>query len=363
MLELDGSFGSGGGQMLRTALALSTITGISFKMINIRAARPSPGVKQQHLTGIQALALLSNAKVIGDTLKSREITFIPGKYVGKNQTIDIKTAGSITLLLQSILLPAMFASKAHTLTIIGGTDTIWSPLSDYLINVIQPQIKRFCNNLAISVKKRGYYPKGGGILEVKISPLLDRNSFDDFNKFRKSLSTVVSPFNLTANPKIVSIDGNVNASNNLSKRNVAERIADAANAKLAFLKISILISREYSASLSDGCGITLWVKCSTNKEFTPETPVILGADRVGERGIPAEKIGEEAANKLINEINSGACVDEHLADNLIPFMALVPNSQIKASTISPHTKTNIYVVEKFLGKMFEIQDNIIKIKS
>ncbi len=362
MLELDGSYGSGGGQMLRTALALSTITGISFKMTDIRAKREKPGVKQQHLTGIKALAKICNAKAIGDTLGSREITFIPGKYVGKNETIDIITAGSITLLLQAILLPAMFASKQHTLTIIGGTDVIWSPLTDYLINVIQPQIKRFCQNISITVKKRGYYPKGGGIVEVKINPLLDRNAFDDFDKFKKSLTTVVSPFNLVDTPKIVSIDGNVTASSGLMQRTVAERIAAAANAKLSSLNTSVNINKEYVDTLSDGTGITLWAKCSTNKEFNPDEPVILGVDNLGERGVLAEKVGEGAANKLIKEINSGCCVDEHLADNLIPFMALLPGSQIKASTISDHTKTNIYVVEKFLGKMFEIQDNIIKTK-
>jgi len=362
MIELDGSFGSGGGQMLRTALALSTITRIPFKMTDIRAGRDKPGLKPQHLTCIKALEKLCSAKAVGDDIASSEITFIPGKYTAKNEEIDIKTAGSITLLLQSLLLPAMFASKPHTLTIIGGTDVIWSPPVDYLTNVILPQISRFCNNIDISVKKRGYYPKGGGIVEVKINPSIDRNSFEKFDDFKKAVSSVVPEFSLTGSPKLVSIHGSVNASKRLSEKKVADRIAGAAQQKLSSLNIPIDIHKEYSDTLSDGAGITLWAKCTTNKEFDPKQPVSLGADQLGERGVLSEKVGEEAADKLLKEIKSKACVDEHLADNLVPFMALLPGSRIKASIISDHTKTNIYVVEKFLGKMFEIKNNIIKVK-
>ena len=145
-------------------------------------------------------------------------------------------------------------------------------------------------------------------------------------------------------------------------KDVANRISKAAEQKLSQLDTVVNIRTEYSNTLSDGAGITLWAKCSTNKEFNPDQPVILGADKLGERGVLSEKVGEEAAEKLIKEINSKACVDEHLADNLIPFMALLPGSEIKASRVSPHTKTNIYVVEKFLGKLFEIEENIIKVK-
>ena len=362
MLELDGSYGSGGGQMLRTALALSTLTGIPFKMTDIRAGRDKPGLKPQHLTCIKALERLCSAKAVGDEIKSSEITFIPGKYTAKNEKIDIGTAGSITLLLQSILLPAMFASKPHTLTIIGGTDVIWSPPIDYVVNVILPQISRFCNNIEISVKKRGYYPKGGGIVEVKINPSTDRNSFDKFDDFKKTVASIVPKFSLVGVPKLVSIHGSVNASNRLSEKDVADRIAGAAEKKLSSLNVPINIHKEYSDTFSDGAGITLWAKCAVDKEFIPEKPVILGADQLGERGVLSEKVGEEAADKLLKEINSGCCVDEHLADNLIPFMALLPGSEIKASSVSPHTKTNIYVVEKFLGKLFDIKDKIIKVK-
>ena len=362
MIELDGSFGSGGGQMLRTALALSTLSGLPFRMINIRAGREKPGLKRQHLTCITALECLSGSKVLGDSLGSSEISFFPGKYSARNETFDIKTAGSITLLLQSLILPAMFASKPHTLTLVGGTDVAWSPPIDYFVNVILPQILRFCNNIGVSVKRRGFFPKGGGIVEVRFDPSIDRSSFSSFVDFRKTVSSLAERFSLVGSPVVVSVSGRVAVSKDLSKNDVADRIAGAAERKLSVLDVPVSVDKEYSDSLSNGASVCLWAKCALGSEFDPALPVILGADTLAEKGVLSERVGESAAEKLLGVIRSKACVDEFLADNLVPFMALLPGSVIKTSKISNHTLTNIYVVEKFLGRLFDVKDNLIRVK-
>ena len=362
MIEIDGSFGSGGGQVLRTALAFSTLTNIPFRMINIRSKRNQPGLKQQHLSCIRLLKEMSDCKVLGDTLGSSEIMFIPGEYKSKNIEFDIQTAGSITLLLQSILLPALFSSKKHKITITGGTDVAWSCPSEYTKEILFPHLRRFCNNLDISVKKKGFYPKGEGVIELKIDPSFDITAFDSFEKFKKTINTLIKPFNLVKKFNLLAISGSAFSSKNLLDKQVSKRMANAARKKLLKLCHATNIRSEYVSSLSTGAGIVLWAKGSFKDEFIPENPIIFGADELGEKGILAEKIGESATNKLIKELNSGACVDINLADNLIPFMALLNKSKIKTSRISDHILTNIAITEKFLGKMFAIDKdkNIIK---
>ncbi len=154
MIILDGSYLEGGGQIVRTALALSSLTGQPFRITNIRSARKDPGLKAQHVQCVKTLQQLCNAKADGAELGSKELLFIPGKIEAKNITIDIGTAGSITLLLQAVLLPCMFANKTHKLTIIGGTDTEWSMPIDYFANVLVPQYRRVCG-LEVKVLKRG----------------------------------------------------------------------------------------------------------------------------------------------------------------------------------------------------------------
>lgn len=354
MIVLDGS--AGGGQMARTALALSSLTGKPFRMINIRSERPDPGLKAQHVQCVKALQQLCNAKADGAELGSKELLFIPGKISAKNLTIDIGTAGSITLLLQAVLLPCMFAQKTSTLTLIGGTDTEWSMPIDYFANVLVPQYRRICG-LQTKTLKRGYYPKGGGTVELTIKPEIKRNEFETFEDFQALLKH--KAFSLVKQGELASIKGTSYASKDLANAQVAERQASSARQTLAHLKVPLEINVEYSDTLSTGSGITLWAIFSTNDDIDNDNPVRLGADALGEKGKPAEKVGVDAANKLLSEIKSNAPVDSHLADNLIPLIALCRPSKIKTSTITAHTKTNMQVVEAFLGKIFTEKDNII----
>jgi len=353
MIYIDAS---AGGQVLRTALALSTLTGQTFRASNIRANRPQPGLKKQHLECIKALQELSKSKADGCEIGSKELLFIPGEYKAKNLTIDIETAGSITLLLQSVLLPAMFAQKTHTFTIKGGTDVQWSPPIDYLTNILVPQYRRFCE-IDVKLMKRGYYPKGKGQIEIKIKPEINKNEFtlESFINILKHKA-----FKLTEQGTLETIKGISHASIDLQKAKVAERQADSAKQELASLNVPIEITSEYTETESTGSGITLWGIFSNNQDIDILNPVRLGADALGMPGKPAEQIGKEAAQKLLKEINSKAPVDIHQADNLIPLMGISRPSTILASEITQHTLTNIKTTEKFLGKIFKIKNKIIK---
>ncbi|MBW2977988.1 RNA 3'-terminal phosphate cyclase [Candidatus Woesearchaeota archaeon] len=349
MLEIDGSYGEGGGQIIRTALALSTITGKPFEAFNIRKGRKAPGLKAQHLHCIKALEQLCSAKSKFVDLGSEKLTYEPGKIKGKTISIDIGTAGSVSLLLQSLLIPSFFSDNSVRLKITGGTSGKWAMPYDFFNNVFVPQIKKYCKKIDVKLIRRGYYPKGGGKIDIKIIPL--------------EAKTKLPKLNSTEQHNLIQIKGISHASNFLEKAQVAERQAKAAKLLLNKFEAPINIQTEYADTLCPGSGITLWAIFSKDKnEIDINNPIRLGADALGERGKPAEKVGQEAANKLIQEIESNAPIDPHTADNLIPFLAL-SGGQIKVSQITNHTKTNIWICEQFLDKKFEIdqENKLIKV--
>jgi RNA 3'-terminal phosphate cyclase (GTP) len=341
MIELDGTFGEGGGQIMRTALALSMITQQPFHVSNIRAGRDKPGLKMQHLNCITALQKISESKAEGAELGSTEIKFFPAPLKGKSLSVDIETAGSITLFLQAVLLP-LAVSRQMKIEVIGGTDVAWSMPVDYFANVLVPQLRRWAD-IDVKVEKRGYYPAGNGKVVVRVKPKEEKKGIE-----------VVEQHNL------IHIKGISHASKDLEGVRVAERQANSAKQQLAKYNCPVNIRAEYSDALSTGSGITLWAVFSRKKDdIDVLNPIIIGADELGEKGKPAEEIGKGAAQKLIDAIESKAPVDSHLADNLIPWMGLFAPSAVKAQTITKHTLTNIYVVEKFLPVKFRVEGNVI----
>ncbi len=336
-IELDGSMLEGGGGLVRTAVAMSALTKKPVKIFNIRAKRPNPGLKSQHLTAIKCVAALCNAKVIGLKLNSTQIEFIPGdEILGKKLRVDVGTAGSITLVLQALTLPAIFASSEVNLEIKGGTDVPFSCPVDYYKNVLIPLFQKFGVRMELEVVRRGFYPRGGGLVRVKYKPM-------KFSEVRK--------VNLVDRGTLLRIDGISFASRDLERAKVAERQALAAK-KILISKFNkdVRIWTEYKTTSSPGSGIVVWAKYSNT---------ILGGDSLGEKGKVSEKVGREAAEKLLREVERDACVDSHAADNLIPFMSLSPGSSIKTSEISLHTRTNIWVCEKFMGGKFKIEGSTI----
>ena len=188
MIRIDGAYLEGGGQIVRTALALSTITQKPFEVFDIRKGRKDSGLKNQHLYCIKSLKKLCDAVTEGDELGSFSLKYFPKKIIAKNMDIDIETAGSITLFLQAVLMPSMFAGKPFTLVITGGTDVKWSMSFDYFNNVFLPQLQRFAK-IEAKLIKRGYYPKGNGKVEIKINPKFKLNDFSNFQEFQNHLKS------------------------------------------------------------------------------------------------------------------------------------------------------------------------------
>lgn len=354
MIVLDGK--QGGGQMLRTALALSTLTQQPFRMTNIRATRGNPGLAPQHLNCVRALKILCDAKTDGDEIGSQELLFIPGKFKAKNHVIDIGTAGSVTLLLQSLILPSIFAPKPFTLTIKGGTDVTHSTPIDSFINTVLPYYN-LAGKIEVRLIKRGYYPRGGGEIEITFNPEINRNSFEKFEDFLKIVSH--KGFKLLERGNPASIKGISHASKDLATRRVAERQASAAQQALSILNIPANIISEYRDTLSTGSGITIW----TTFEHEGEPKPRIGADVLGAPNITSEEVGQKAAKQLLERLQNDAPIDEHVADNLIPLIGILRPSEIKIPYLTDHVLTNMEVCKAFLGDIYRQEENIIKTNS
>ncbi|MGD8519919.1 MAG: RNA 3'-terminal phosphate cyclase [Desulfobacterales bacterium] len=346
MIHIDGSHNEGGGQILRTALALSVLTGKPFRAVKIRHHRPRPGLKNQHLTCILALEQIAKVLVKGARLGSASVEFFPAAVAPGTYSIDIGTAGSITLLLQAVLLPCMFADGPMKLSITGGTDTKWSIPIDYFSRLILPFFREFAG---IDLKKlqRGFYPKGQGMVEFVILPKFHVHGHKDSADFISRLRTELPAIQLTQKSGPIKIQGVSAASLKLENAKVAERQSQGAVRGLHHL-CPVEVETEYCKTISNGTVISLWTVDQNQNIF-------IGADALGERGKRAEKVGAEAAGKLMRVLNSDAVVDHHLADNLIPLLALLGGRMI-TSKITGHIHSNIYVCEKFLNVNFKIDE-------
>ncbi|MBR9692320.1 RNA 3'-terminal phosphate cyclase [Candidatus Woesearchaeota archaeon] len=329
MIEIDGSHGEGGGAILRTALALSTITNKPFRIKNIRHSRPNPGLKREHLYCIRILQQLSKAKVEDAHLGSESIMFVPGEVKSKKIEYDLETAASTTLVAQCIILSTIFTGKRVSLELIGGTDVKWSIPADYLANVVAPALKPL-GDIIVRIQKRGYYPKGSGKLTVSIKghERMDGSALPKLTFIERGNSVV--------------IQGSAHASVELEKAEVAGRM----KATVDLLLKEADISQSYSVTKSTGACVTLWARY----EHTT-----LGASGLGEKGVKAETIAENAVKELQEYIGSKAVVDSHLADQLTPYLALCGGS-LKTNKITGHVKSNIYVCEQFLDVKFEIDE-------
>lgn len=320
MLEIDGSYGEGGGQLVRTAVALSAVTGKGIRVTNIRKNRPNPGLKQQHLKALETAAKICQAQISGLFPGSTELSFVPVEIKGGKYDIDIGTAGSITLFLQCIMPALPFAKEEVELTIKGGTDVAWSPTMDYLQHVTFSALKQLGYSGSVTLKEHGYYPKGGGKVSAYFKPC--RLQGFHFLKEEEKIKGISHASNLPAH--------------------VALRQAEAASTRLMEARYPSQIETQSFEAFSTGSGITVWTG-------------YMGGSALGKRGLPAEKVGKDAADEIILELRAGASVDTYLADQLIPYMALAGNSSYTVRELSLHTKTNIWVTEQFLDVNFRIE--------
>lgn len=321
--------------MLRTSSALSALLNKPVKIYKIRAKRSEPGLKAQHATAINALARITQANVTGVKVGSSTITFHPDRPQGGSFKFDIGTAGSISLVLQTLMPCAAFAQSPTELEIRGGTDVAWSPPIDYITNVTLPILRRMGYRSEIELVRRGHYPRGGGLVRAIIEPI-------------KKLS----PLNLTERGEILRIKGISHAVR--LPQHVAQRQADSAENRLkkaGFKDVEIKLEwyeKGKDPHMGPGSGIVLWAETGSRS--------VIGGDALGERGKPAEKVGEEAAGKLLKEIGRDAPIDYHLGDMLIPYLAVAEGrSEIKVTELTLHTLSNIAVTEKILNIKFNVE--------
>jgi RNA 3'-phosphate cyclase len=361
MIQLDGSYVEGGGALIRTALALSTLTGKPFEVTNIRSGRPNPGLKAQHLTAIQALKQICDAKTNEIKLGSTELRFIPNKVKNSIYEFDIGTAGSISLLLQALILPCMFAPGKVTIKIKGGTCGKWQASIYYIQNLLIPQIQRFVEKIELKFFKHGYFPKGGGEVHLIINPKFNLEN-SELNLLLEEIKIKTAKILLINQGELEQIRGIINLSLELQDKEVAERIKISAESSLKKYEVPVNIRTEYTNTLSIGGEIVLWAIFSNNGKVDYDNPVILGSDALIEKGKKSADVSREVTTKLDKEISSNAAIDHYLTDQLIQFMALLPGSNINSSKISNHTKTNIYVVEKFLNVGFKVDGDSILVE-
>lgn len=345
MLTIDGSFGEGGGQILRTSVAMAAITETPVCIRNIRSNRSNPGLSAQHLTAIKAVASITDADVSGLILRSTEVTFVPGEIRGGAYRLAIGTAGSVSLLLQCLIPVALHSPETVLFDITGGTDVNWSPPIDYLRHVTLPALALAGCGVAIEVLRRGYYPRGGGQIKAVITP--SRILGVDFE--RMDANMVYGCSHASRLPEHVAKRQRDAAATRLEAHGYAADIVTEHNPSIPKGSKGSRGSKDGNSnrgssagSGSTGSGIALWRG-------------LMGGSALGARGKPAEVVGSGAADSIIRELDSGASVDVYLADQLIPYMAIARSGSFTVRELSLHTKTNIWVCEQFTDAKFEIE--------
>jgi RNA 3'-terminal phosphate cyclase (ATP) len=323
LIEIDGSHGEGGGQILRTALALSAILNKPLKVHKIRAGRKNPGLQPQHLKAVEALARITQARTEGVRIGSETIAFIPQETQPGDYRFEIGTAGSVTLLLQALLPPLCSVSGKSRLTLAGGTHVEWSPPFHYLERIFFAILRRMGITVNADLERWGWYPRGGGIIHLEVHP-----------------ASEIKPLILTDRGKLMRIGG-LSASSNLPAH-VAERQRD-------------YVLKEVGEKFNVDVDIEVDIHARANSPgsfvfLTAESENIMaGSSSLGRKGKRAEDVAKEAVDSLKDYLSSEGCIDPHLADQLTLFMALARGtSSFTTTKITDHLLTNLWVIQHFL---------------
>ena len=333
LLTLDASHGEGGGQILRTALSLAVALGRPVRLSHIRERRPKPGLQPQHLTAVRALAAVSDAAVSGDALDSTALTFVPGPLRPGTYRFDVGavrgSAGAVSLVFQALLLPLSRAATPSHLTLIGGTHVPWSPPFPYLSDVFLPLLAEVGVRARVVLHRWGWYPRGGGEVEATIVP-----------------GPAARGLMLETSPPGGSLVG-FSAVSRLP-RSIAERQRRRAEERLATAGLAAHIALvEDATALGPGTCVFL------------ATPGRSGFSALGRRGLPAEAVADTAVDALLAHRASGAALDDHLADQVVPFLALgAAPSTFTCPTLSSHLRTLVWVVDAFLPGRITLEEGM-----
>jgi RNA 3'-terminal phosphate cyclase (ATP)/RNA 3'-terminal phosphate cyclase (GTP) len=332
IISIDGSFMEGGGQVLRTATALSILTKKPVRIYNIRSNRPQPGLRTQHLRGLEAVAELCNGRLERAKIGSKEVFFYPSEIGKKEINITLDTAASVGLVLQSLLIASVKIGEKLVLNINGGaTFGKFAPPLQYIQFVLLPVLRRMGYHAEINILRHGFFPAGGARVKVMISPC-----------------SGLKPIDLSERGEIETVNCVSVASASLKKPKVAERQVRVVEKAMRDKGYACDIKSNYVDSSCTGSGVVLVAR--TDKGC------VLGSDGLGEMGKPAEIVAEEALNGIFKAIASGAAVDEHMGDQILPYMALCgQKSCITAPELTMHAKTNMWVIKQFLPVEFETE--------
>lgn len=318
MIEIDGSYGEGGGQILRTSVSLSAITGRPVTIYNIRGKRPKPGLQPQHLMAVRAAGEICGAKLRGDAAGSVHLTFEPttppqpGEY-----RFDIGTAGATTLVVQTVLLPLALQSAPSRVVVTGGTYNPHAPVVEYMEDVYLRAMARAGLDCTFRVPKAGYFPVGGGEVQVEIRP------------------SQLKPLNLTSRGSLKALHAFVTSSN--LPEHVIERGMKVVRAELSGLPVK----PRWEDRPSPGTGAAVIVSAEYENGFA-------GFTGLGKRGKPMEKVASEPCAELKVWLQGTGCVDEHLADQLVLPMALAGAGEWTTDSVSEHLRTVAWLVPQFL---------------
>jgi RNA 3'-terminal phosphate cyclase (ATP) len=327
MLTIDGSLGEGGGQVLRTSLALSIVTGTPVRLENIRAGRPKPGLQRQHLTSVNAAAKVSSASVRGAALGSRELTFEPAAIQSGKYHFDVGSAGSVGLVLQTVLPPLLLANGPSKLVLVGGTHNSHAPTFDFLHRSFLPLVNRLGPTVLARLERHGFYPRGGGRMIVDIQPAAELAPLclDARGDIRRVTATAV----IAGLP-----------------RHVAERELKVAQSGLD-LSPDALVIRELPSDQGPGNVLSIEIE----SEHVTEIITSFGC-----RGVRAEHVAATAVAEAQRYLSANVSVGEYLADQLLLSLALARSGSFVTLPLSRHSTTNIEVIAKFLAARFAVKE-------
>ena len=344
LVILDGMHGEGGGQVLRSALTLSLITGKAFRLENVRGKRKPPGLKAQHLTCVTGAAAICNAKVEGAELGSRTIEFHPGPVSTEPRSFDVGTAGSTPLLLQCLFYPLALAGGAH-LTLRGGTHVTFSPSFDYVARVWLPMVRRYGLDAVLHLDAAGFFPQGGGAIRAEIAGV-------------KSMSEAGLEFAALEKLSRVEVLSTVGG----LPLEIARRQNDAACERLG--RERLRADTEVSVPKvkhSKGSATLVWAQLASG--------LVAGESWLGERGVSAEEVGKVAAEHFLDFVKSGGSFDVHLGDQVLLPAALAAagllgparTTKFTAAEVTEHLTTHLEVLQRFLRLHVRIEGREVQL--
>jgi RNA 3'-terminal phosphate cyclase (ATP) len=324
-IEIDGGEQSGSGTIVRTSVALAALSGRPLHLTRARARREKPGLRAQHLAAVRACAELCRGQTKGLGIGATEFTFLPGSTIrGGSYEWDIGTAGSATMLALGVLPVVCFAEAPVVARITGGVFQDFAPSPHHLQHVLAPLLARMGGSFALKILRAGYVPGGAGIIEIEVEPI------------RGGLRALE-----LHDPGVPGEVAGVAFASHLAERRVAQRMARVCEQRLVAAGLTARIARvEDSGAAQAGASLAAWTESSTGCLF--------GADRAGARRRSSEAIGRFVARRLLQDLESGATTDRHVADQLVPFCALASGTtRYRAPLATEHLVTNLWLAERF----------------